>query len=61
MPCYDPEHNTSAYAEKIDKLTRMLCEAMRIVEGHEHRLKCSTELRDWWDNHKKQDAARERG
>lgn len=75
MSCYDDRNepdNVRKEAKKefqadLDKLTRMLCEAMRIIEGFCYdpppvHLKdaVSPELFAWWQEHKKLDARRGR-
>lgn len=76
MPCYDSrrdEHPSgeswSTRAERLQKrcdvLTRLLCEAMTIVEGAENTggdaiTEASRELREWWTRHKQFDKQRKR-
>jgi hypothetical protein len=70
MPCSDErgtnaDYISSAFQEKIDKLTRLLCEANRVIDHLElkHRRSPgpsrSRELREWWEDHKRMDKERE--
>ena len=66
MPCYDGRDSPSyvhAEAKKefqadLDKLTRLLCEAMPYVMKEITMTKPSTELLDWWIGHQKLDKRR---
>lgn len=66
MPCpwivrrNDPEAESQSY---IDKLTRMLCEAMHIIDGSEDTTgpaieQASEELLEWWMEHQRWDRER---
>ena len=60
MPCYDgrgAESDRRAH-EKVDKLTRLLCEAMGYLDLR-NLGDGSEELRDWWAEHKEWDRIRE--
>jgi hypothetical protein len=70
MPCYDSRSSTD-YIETetrkesqayVDKLTRMLCEAMKAVDRFSadasRRATLSYELNEWWKQHKAVDAKR---
>ena len=70
MPCtYEPsqqeieesfQRNALAlYKPKLDKLTRLLCEACNLIECEYGNLNCgSKELSKWWIKHKKEDTKR---
>jgi hypothetical protein len=69
MPCYDPrdhgdfgqgyDEGLKAQKEEIDKLTRLLCEAMHKVENYIDPVAvCSKELLRWWELHKAWDLKR---
>lgn len=56
MPCRDYEYEEQCELErhkKADKLTRMLCEAMRLLKNS--RIAIPNELSDWWDDHQEAD------
>ena len=55
MPCQDPYPGQYS-AEKVNDLTRLLCEAAGHAEAHGFELPES--VRAWWTEHKKVDAAR---
>lgn len=56
MPCSDGGYDSSSiYVDKINQLTRLLCEVMTKcgpLRG------CSQELVDWWDSHQEIDKKR---
>lgn len=64
MPCFDSrstyEYGKQESQAEINKLTRLLCEAMNKLEGGYglDTVAISTELKKWWDNHKKVDERR---
>ena len=71
MPCrdYDDDYrvretldeNDRRNKVKLDKVTRLLCEALKKVEGtaiETEVLLKGGELAEWWVEHKKQDAKR---
>lgn len=66
MPCYDPrpDMDRQVQQEKIDKLTRLLCQACKLLEGDwgEGAIATasivSTELKEWWKEHKAWDTQR---
>lgn len=71
MPCYDPQ-SESDYARAdakrefqagLDTLTRLLCEAMHVIDGAEDTsgeaiYGCSAELHAWWKIHRTAEARR---
>lgn len=63
MPCYDDSRDDTRFDDmkkKLDKLTRLLCESMKLHEKIGTRQELMTfELQSWWDDHKKFDARRE--
>ncbi len=59
MPCYDDRDryaNAPELLERVNKLTRLLCEACSRLEAT--IALTSPELRDWWADHQRMDAAR---
>ena len=66
MPCrYDPSPaeiraEQQAIGDRFDKLTRMLCEAMGVIDGHGvgSDVELSEELTEWWKEHKTFDEIR---
>lgn len=60
MPCFDPDADRYASEElrkRCDKLTRLLCEACKLVDlGKLGR--SSPELRAWWQQHQAWDKKR---
>jgi hypothetical protein len=66
MPCYDERSSApyihAEYQEKLDKLTRLLCEANKIIErlAGERPVQRSQELFTWWYAHKEFDKRRKR-
>jgi hypothetical protein len=60
MPCYDNdlddpyygivEETISKYKAKINKLTRLLCEAMQNIDDDSY---VSKELKLWWKEHQR--------
>jgi len=69
MPCHDwgsgPPHNYNEelLQSKIDKLTRLLCEAGKMFEdfkAFDEYFAPSEELTIWWKEHRKLDKARNR-
>lgn len=74
MPCYSPPgayglecHDekgdcTKRIKARLDSLTRMLCEANRIIDPipHQKRRSRSTELARWWVEHQTFDKKRKR-
>lgn len=64
MPCryYEPGEEAEIlnrqYKVKIDNLTRLLCEAMQIIEAHCEAARVKAELVDWWERHKELDRQR---
>lgn len=61
MPCYDHDYprEINAIHTRIDKLTRMLCEAMDRLESLGAD-KLSNELEFWWIEHKRADRQRKK-
>lgn len=62
MPCYDERDrytNDPELLERVNKLTRLLCEACNRL-GATVAL-TSPELRDWWADHQRVDAERSEG
>lgn len=63
MPCSDSRsYDDTLIKEKIDKLTRMLCLACKIIEEEWTRMPewIDDELATWWDEHKVIDAGRKK-
>lgn len=71
MPCYDvrdePAYVAREYQQKVDKLTRLLCEACTVLEDKcsaasvnypELKDHVSDELGQWWDAHQEMDRKR---
>lgn len=63
MPCYDPDRTTDDLLETTDKLTRMLCETLALVEEERNLTNpiydnLSDEVINWWKIHKKFDKER---
>jgi hypothetical protein len=62
MPCYDSRDDFDRRNQQatIDKLTRLLCESMKLHEKQRTRYELMTgELQAWWADHKVVDAKRE--
>lgn len=66
MPCrYDPpggspeEKIRKQFRKDLDSLTRMLCVASNRLEKENLMHLLPDENKEWYENHKKQDAARE--
>lgn len=62
MPCRDgsyPEDTIRDQGARLDKLTRLLCEASRKLEKSDRAGEMSQELRKWLEAHKIEDARRE--
>lgn len=62
MPCRDgsyPEDTIRDQSRRLDKLTRLLCEASRKLEKSDQAGEMSPELREWLAAHKIEDARRE--
>ena len=63
MPCSDASPRSDEYSaaigkmrNKLDKITRLLCEACYIIE---HKgIQPSLELRQWWADHQEEDRIR---
>jgi hypothetical protein len=59
MPCRDDGgfgyDNHNACQDKIDKLTRMLCEVLGTLSSTSHY---STEVQEWWAKHREFDKKR---
>lgn len=74
MPCYEPDAKDLAawareeklrtqYEERLNKLTRLMCEIMHDYEYAQRRgvfPKPSQELATWWEQHKKFDKKRKK-
>jgi hypothetical protein len=61
MPCYDPrvDEDNRENRVKVQKLTRLLCESMKLHEScGTSRSNFSQELWDWWRDHQKVDEKR---
>ena len=69
MPCYDSRSEPSyvraeakrEFQADLNKLTRLLCEVMTVIDEADMELNVnpSDELYEWWKEHKKLDKARE--
>lgn len=63
MPCVDPriEMNVKVVQERLDLVTRLLCEVCgRLEDAGSPLLKLNDELDEWWTAHKELDKQRER-
>lgn len=64
MSCYDSrstyEYGRAEAKEEIDKLTRLLCEAAKILHRTQNMSFASEELFKWHQEHLKLDAEREK-
>lgn len=62
MPCYDPtppaEYEAHYAKQKVDELTRMLCEVISILRDADLLIHGSKELQDWAKKHDKIDKQR---
>lgn len=66
MPCYDPRGADAIHVtkERLDLVTRLLCDLCKTLERGSHIKICyellrpSTELSRWWEEHKRLDAER---
>ena len=59
MPCQSDYGDEIYYKSKCDQLTRMLCDVCKKAESiTDHEWLFTSELRAWWDDHKKADAER---
>lgn len=62
MPCYDPGPDDAGdaqmYRSRCDDLTRLLCEACKMIEEGLPIFVASDALSTWWENHKKFDKER---
>jgi hypothetical protein len=62
MPCrdYDDRDYTWEYQVKLDKVTRLLCELCKKIEGtdFDECISRNRELKEWWEDHKKKDRER---
>lgn len=65
MPCSDGGYyrylEKKEAKERLDSAARAACEAMRILEGMGRLSSVSVFSRDWWEQHKKEDAVRDAG
>jgi hypothetical protein len=66
MPCYDPQaaEDDRKCAERLNRATRLLCEIMTTLDRElpvvARTLQYdSADLKAWWAEHKKDDAARQ--
>lgn len=63
MPCREDPLPLDNSEETIDGLTRMLCSLCKLCESsgnHILIMNSGRELREWWEDHKRKDARRER-
>lgn len=52
MPCSDSQYYSDLHTqEKMDKLTRLLCEACKLLDNKSLTTNMSDELREWHINH----------
>lgn len=60
MPCRSdyPDESYERATKKVDRLTRMLCNAMQFVEKNQGLGGVSPEVRAWWGDHKLADRRR---
>lgn len=59
-PCcdYGAQHVDRVYKDKLDKVTRMLCEVLTQHEATPDAITPSVELWEWWIAHKEEDRKR---
>ena len=62
MPCeyYTPAEEAARMGAKLDKLTRLLCEACKALETKRFNFDSRPDLAKWWRKHKKHDRQRKR-
>lgn len=63
MPCRDggPSYGYEReQQERLDTVTRLLCETCQMLEDHDELSYLSQETRDWWEEHKLEDEEREK-
>lgn len=57
MPC-ESGPSIPSTREELDRVTRLLCEACRVIEKAKVEQTMSSTLGFWWSAHKEQDRAR---
>ena len=62
MPCHDnyPEQGRAEERERLDKATRIACEAIGLLEAHDLENNLSFEALDWWQDHLEKDKERKK-